>query len=529
MAGVINDVPDGCVMIGIPATPEREQKVKQAAFAKLPEMRREFKILQRGRRQAQLEQLGEAAAAGYAEGHARRAVGRWREKVVSGQDSRGTSVAVRSAITRNATIRGAKGDNGATWRECGRLTERRASTPVMDGRRGGWASWPAGDAIRSSIAESLRRQGVEVYCLGVSGHAEPGLEEVCDALRLDRTVQDRPRDPLLQAARRHRSHHGRQDPQGGPLPAVALAQASARPRRRSASSSRTSSRGARTAATTRSWARSSRRSPPRESASARPPTTRRASWPSEGQLTERGPSAAQWRDIEFGWEMAKRMGRLDIGQSVCVKDQAVMAVEAVEGTDQCIRRAGTLCRAGGFTVVKVAKPRQDMRFDVPTVGLRTLETMLGAGGKVLAIEAGRTILLATARRDRIREPKQADPRIVGEARRGAFPAVRNRAIGVAGRPPAVPGDGFPIASPRHKEVTLNVVGPGASVPIEGKVEEDRACRAIPAAAWRVLPAVSPPHLFSRIPPQNALIGTAPGCSSGARASFSSAVIHRRFL
>jgi DUF1009 family protein len=87
------------------------------------------------------------------------------------------------------------------------------------------------------------------------------------------------------------------------------------------------------------------------------------------------------------------MGRLDIGQTVAVKDQAVLAVEAVEGTDECIRRAGTLCRLGGFAVVKVAKPRQDMRFDVPTVGPGTVETLATAGGRVLAVEAGRTILL----------------------------------------------------------------------------------------------------------------------------------------
>ena len=100
----------------------------------------------------------------------------------------------------------------------------------------------------------------------------------------------------------------------------------------------------------------------------------------------------QQGDIEFGWKIAKSMGGLDIGQSICIKDQTVIAVEAIEGTDECIRRAGHLCQ-GGFTVVKVAKPRQDMRFDVPTVGLQTLETMTAAGGEVLAIEADRTIVL----------------------------------------------------------------------------------------------------------------------------------------
>jgi hypothetical protein len=76
-----------------------------------------------------------------------------------------------------------------------------------------------------------------------------------------------------------------------------------------------------------------------------------------------------------------------------VKDRAVLAVEAIEGTDACILRAGELCKKGGFTVVKVAKPQQDMRFDVPTVGVRTLRTMVAAGARVLAIESGRTILL----------------------------------------------------------------------------------------------------------------------------------------
>jgi len=112
-----------------------------------------------------------------------------------------------------------------------------------------------------------------------------------------------------------------------------------------------------------------------------------------GQLTSRGLSKYEQRDIEFGWNMAKEMGRLDIGQSITVKGRAVLAVEAVEGTDECIRRTKLLCPAGGFTIVKVAKPQQDMRFDVPTIGLGTLHTMVESGARVLAIEAGRTIVL----------------------------------------------------------------------------------------------------------------------------------------
>jgi DUF1009 family protein len=114
-----------------------------------------------------------------------------------------------------------------------------------------------------------------------------------------------------------------------------------------------------------------------------------------GQLTRRGPTRLEAKDIEFGWKMAKELGRVDIGQSVAVKGRATMAVEAIEGTDQCIRRAGSLC-AAGFTVVKVAKPRQDMRFDVPTIGVGTLETMAEAGASCLAVEAGRTIIIDRA-------------------------------------------------------------------------------------------------------------------------------------
>jgi DUF1009 family protein len=112
-----------------------------------------------------------------------------------------------------------------------------------------------------------------------------------------------------------------------------------------------------------------------------------------GLITRRGPTPAERKDIEFGWNIAREMGRMDIGQSVAIKRQATIAVEAIEGTDLCIERAGQLCRAGGFTVVKVAKPHQDMRFDVPTIGLGTLETMTRAGASCLAIEAGRTIIL----------------------------------------------------------------------------------------------------------------------------------------
>ncbi|MCI0341593.1 MAG: UDP-2,3-diacylglucosamine diphosphatase LpxI [Planctomycetales bacterium] len=113
----------------------------------------------------------------------------------------------------------------------------------------------------------------------------------------------------------------------------------------------------------------------------------------EGVLTYRRPTAGEEKDIQFGWELAKRMGGLDVGQTVAVREQAVLAVEAIEGTDAAIRRAGTLCKAGGFTVVKVAKPAQDMRYDVPTVGPETVRSLVESGARLLAIEAGKTYLL----------------------------------------------------------------------------------------------------------------------------------------
>jgi len=112
-----------------------------------------------------------------------------------------------------------------------------------------------------------------------------------------------------------------------------------------------------------------------------------------GSIAGKRLSGRLQRDATFGWELARQMGGLDVGQTVCVKNQAVIAVEAIEGTDACIRRAGELCKSGGFTMVKVAKPQQDMRFDVPTVGAKTLRSLADAGGRALVIEADRTILL----------------------------------------------------------------------------------------------------------------------------------------
>jgi DUF1009 family protein len=110
-----------------------------------------------------------------------------------------------------------------------------------------------------------------------------------------------------------------------------------------------------------------------------------------GLLTARGPDADERRDLEFGYPMADAIAGLDIGQTIAVKHQAVVAVEAMEGTDEAIGRAGVLAGAG-VTIIKVAKPKQDMRFDVPIVGVATIQAMRAAGAKVLSVDAGRTLI-----------------------------------------------------------------------------------------------------------------------------------------
>jgi UDP-2,3-diacylglucosamine hydrolase len=112
----------------------------------------------------------------------------------------------------------------------------------------------------------------------------------------------------------------------------------------------------------------------------------------EGCLTARQPSHKEWEDIRYGWEVAYEIGRLDIGQCVVIKDRVVVAVEAVEGTDGAIKRGGELAKDGAV-VVKRCKPQQDLRFDLPAIGPRTMDVMASVKASVLAVEAGRTVIL----------------------------------------------------------------------------------------------------------------------------------------
>ena len=113
----------------------------------------------------------------------------------------------------------------------------------------------------------------------------------------------------------------------------------------------------------------------------------------KGVLTKLAPSDIQLSDIDYGFKIAKEMGGLDIGQSVIMKDRMIMAIEAIEGTDRCIKRGGKLAKRKNAIVVKVSKPAQDKRFDIPAVGLRTIKIMHKYGANVLALESGETIIV----------------------------------------------------------------------------------------------------------------------------------------
>jgi len=138
----------------------------------------------------------------------------------------------------------------------------------------------------------------------------------------------------------------------------------------------------------------------------------------EGCLTRKGPDEDEWKDIEFGWKIAKEIGKLDIGQTVVIKGKAVMAVEAIEGTDEAIIRGGKLAGENAV-VVKVSKPQQDMKLDVPAVGLDTLRAMEKVKARVLAVESQRSMIVG--REKMIEEAELAGISIIGTSSGKARP------------------------------------------------------------------------------------------------------------
>ncbi|HVC94671.1 MAG TPA: UDP-2,3-diacylglucosamine diphosphatase LpxI [Pirellulales bacterium] len=270
------------------------------------------------------------------------------------------------------------------------MTTIRATTSAPAATRigllAGWGRYPF------VVAESLRRQGAETYCMGVKGHADPALAAVCDEFewmglgRLNRAVRFFKRHGIRRAAMAGKIHKIRLFEPWFWIKHCPDWQTTRRFFKHFVLNRRDRRDDTLLLAVVEEFAVNGIELVPATDFAPEVLVKR-------GQLTRRGPTAAQSNDIEFGWRLAKELGRLDVGQSVAVMGGTALAVEAIEGTDQCIRRAGELCRSGGFTVVKVAKPQQDMRFDVPTIGLGTLETMVEAGATCLAVEDGRTIIV----------------------------------------------------------------------------------------------------------------------------------------
>lgn len=250
----------------------------------------------------------------------------------------------------------------------------------------GWGNLPI------VVANAIKRSGRPVVCAAVKDHAEPVLEEICDATIWVGLGQ-------LGKVRRHFvKHQASQATMAGKIHKVRLFDRGAMWKHRPDWFC------IRTFAPQMIWGSGDRKDDTLLMAIVRGFANQGITFlPATdfapellvkfGMIAGAEPRGKLLRDIEFGWNMAKELGRLDIGQSVAVKNQAVLALEAIEGTDACIERAGHLCKAGGFTIVKVAKPQQDMRFDVPTIGVRTLQTMVDAGASTLVIEAEKTILL----------------------------------------------------------------------------------------------------------------------------------------
>jgi hypothetical protein len=261
--------------------------------------------------------------------------------------------------------------------------------PKKIGLIAGWGRYPI------VVAEALRRSGYKVYCVALKEHADPALANICDELQWTGVAQI---GRAIRILKRHQIEHA---VMAGKVFKLKLFQPKAllkllpdwRTIRIFWSHFITAKNDRRDDTLLLAVVHAFQQ----DGITIQPATDFVPELLVKfGQLTDLGPTRTQQTDIEFGWHLAKEMGRLDVGQSVVVKDRACLAVEAIEGTDECIRRAGVLCPGGGFTVVKLAKPQQDMRFDVPTIGLGTLDTMVAAGAKMLIVETAKTILVDEA-------------------------------------------------------------------------------------------------------------------------------------
>lgn len=251
----------------------------------------------------------------------------------------------------------------------------------------GWGSFPV------QVAQSLIRDGQRVCCVAISGHASTDLESICDHVtwqgvgKLGRHLRYFRRNGVEQVTMAGKLFKADLLYQGSlwlkHLPDLTALRTFGPPLMGRKRDARDDSL---LMAVTKTYLRAGMEVCPATDFAPELLV-------SEGILAGPQPKARLQSDIEIGWQVAKQMGGMDIGQSITIKDGTVLAVEAIEGTDQCIQRTGEVCRRGGWTLVKVAKPNQDMRFDVPTIGPQTVEKVRDAGGKAIAIEADMTIVV----------------------------------------------------------------------------------------------------------------------------------------
>lgn len=250
----------------------------------------------------------------------------------------------------------------------------------MIGLIAGWGRFPL------LIAQEARREGHTVFVIGLEGITDPGIEKEANGMawiklgQLDRPIQEMRKAGVTKAVLAGRVHHVKIF--GGFIPdlrAIRLL-AGLKDKRADTILNAIAAEFAKDGIEFQNSAAYLSRFIPQP-----------------GVLTKQKPTAADKKDIELGWKVAKSIAGHDVGQTVVVRNGAILAVEAMEGTDACILRAGDVARAGKtkpeLVVVKVAKPKQDFRFDLPVAGLDTLKTLETAGARALAVEAGKTVLL----------------------------------------------------------------------------------------------------------------------------------------
>ena len=233
------------------------------------------------------------------------------------------------------------------------------------------------------VAEEAKRQGLRVVAIGLAGWVAPGLARCADV------YEEVPVGELGRLLERLKAHHIRQAIMAGKVTKDVLLDA----RMRFDAEALSIVQGAADFSVNSLLGAIGKRLAKEGIELMDSSTFLKHDVCPAGVLTARAPTPAEQVDVQVGVEMARQLARLDIGQTVVVKRRVIVAVEALEGTDAAIRRAGALAAGGGLVVVKMASPTQDMRFDLPVLGEATIDVAKASGVSCLAVEAGKSLLL----------------------------------------------------------------------------------------------------------------------------------------